>query len=638
MNNDSHALRLKLFSQLLCLLVLPFSILGQTAADKKIATKVNDKEASKTNESLLAESQRRAFAISLVTSLAEEARSYQDRALRPRVLARAADTLWNADSDTARTLFRRAWEAAEKGDAEELTLKNPDGVPAKAIEFVTALRRSSGYDLRADVIALATRRDQKLGEEFLKKLTQDSKDERAEPKNSSSQNSSDSSEAVLKRLNLATRLLNEGDIERALQFASPALNQVNANSIGFLSKLREKRSELADQRFALLLSHAEFDPSADANTVSGLSSYAFTPGFYVTFNQEGNARWTQPDQSAAPLKSPTLPANILSKFFQVAATILLRPLPRPDQDFTTSGRIGKYMVVKRLLPLFERHSPDTAVALRTQLQALSTGPRSEFNDESPLLKQGFQTPDTGSSVLETMQDRLDHAKSSRERDLIYADAAVTLASQGDGRAQEFAQKVEESERRAQLRRYVDFELVRFALLEKKSSEAIRLAASEHLTHSQRAWAYMQAALLLMDSGRQHALELLEEAANQARRIDVEDPNRARLLTGVAAQFLAADRVRAWEIMGEVVKAANNCEKFNGENVELHFPYMTKSGLRITSVGGSDFGLSGVLRPLAKDDLYRSIDLAKAFKNDAPRATAVLAVASSILGKNETPVR
>jgi tetratricopeptide (TPR) repeat protein len=618
MNNDPRAFFLKVVSQL-CLLMLPFSILAQ--------------EASKTSEGLSLESQRRAFAISIVISLADETRKY-DGALRPRVLARAADILWNADSDTARTLFRRAWEAAEKGDAEGLTFKNPDGVPAMAAELVTALRRENGYDLRAEVLALAARCDQKLGEEFLKKLTQDKKEQKA---GSSYQNSNDNSEDSLRRLNVATRLLDEGDIERALEFAAPALNQVTANSIGFLSKLREKRSGVADQRFALLLAQAELDPSSDANTVSGLSSYAFTPGFYVTFNRDGNARWIQPEQSTSALRPPQLPALILNKFFQVGTTILLRPLPPPNQDFTTSGRIGKSMVIKRLLPLFEQHSPDAALALRTQLQALSTGPRSELNDESPLLKQGFQTDVTGSSV-ESMQERIDHAKSSRERDRIYADAAVTLASRSDNRAQEFAQKIEDPDRRAQVLRYVDFELVRFALLEKKFSQAIRLAASEHLSHSQRSWAFMQAARLIMDSGPQGALELLEKAANEAGRIEAEDPNRTRLLIGVASQIFSVDRVRAWEIMGEVVKAANNSERFNGDNIELHFPFATKSGLRIISVGGADFGLSGALRSLAKDDLYRSIDLAKEFKNDAPRAIALLAVASSLLEKVDTPLR
>jgi hypothetical protein len=631
MSNDSHSLLLKLVSHV-CLFALPFSTLAQTTTEKKLQTRVNEKEAGKINETLSLESQRRAFAISLVTSLADEARNYDDRALRPRVLARAADTLWDADRDTARTLFRRAWEAAEKGDAEELTLKAQDGIPQIATEMVTALRRRSGYDLRSDVLSIAARRDQNLGNEFLSKLKQDANGETAELKSAT-----DSSEASSKRLNLAGKLLDEGEIERAIEFASPALNQVNENSIGFLSKLRDKRPDAADQRFALLLSRAEFDPSSDANTVSGLSSYAFTPGFYVTFNTDGSARWTQPDQSAAPLKAPNLPATILNKFFQVAATILLRPLPPPDQDLTSSGRVGKYMVVKRLLPLFEKHAPDTAVALRSQLQASSDGPKSGSRDDTPLLTQGLRPDETAGTVLERIQDRLDHAKTSRERDLLYADVAAILASQGDGRAQDFAQKIEESVRRAQVARYVDFELVRFALREKKLSKAIQLAASDQLTHPQRAWAYMQVARLLMDSERQRGLELLEEAANQARRIEPEDPNRARLLIGVATAFFNVDRVRAWEIMGEAVKAANNSEKFSGENVELHFPFATKSGLRITSVGGADFGLSGVLRSLAADDLYRSIDMAKGFKNDAPRAVAILAIASSLLQKVERSV-
>lgn len=624
----THSVILKIVSQA-CLVALSFSTVAQTVAEKKSQTKISDAQSL--------ESQRRTFAISLVTSLAEEARSYHDRALRSRVLARSADALWNADRDTARTLFRKGWEAAEKGDAEELTLKNLDGVPSTAAEMVTALRRSTGYDLRADVLALAAKRDQNLGEEFLNKLKQDTDGETADRKNGiSSQKSNNSPEALSKRLNLASKLLDEGEIERALSFATPALNEVNANSIAFLSRLREKRPEAADQRFALLLARAEFDPSSDANTISGLSSYAFTPGFYVTFNKDGSARWTQPE-SIAPLKTPNLPATLLNKFFQVAAAILLRPLPPPDQDFTTSGPIGKYMVVKRLLPLFEQHAPDTAVALRSQLQALSDKPRGELSDERFSLKQGFQTDEPSESMLERMQDKLDHARSSRERDLIYADVAAMLASQGDARAQDFAQKIEDSGRRGQVRQYVDFELVRFALREKKPSEATRRVASDQLTYPQRAWAYIKTAQLLMGSERQSALELLEEAANQARRIEPEDPNRARLLIGVATQFFNADRIRAWEIMGEVVKAANNSAKFNGENVELHFPFVTKSGLRITSVGGADFGLSGVLRSLAKDDLYRSIDLAKSFKNDAPRAVAVLAIASSLL-ENDKSVR
>ena len=57
--------------------------------------------------------QRRATAMSLLQSLAIEARSYTDEPLRARVQAQIADVMWNHDKEAARTLFRRAWEIAE---------------------------------------------------------------------------------------------------------------------------------------------------------------------------------------------------------------------------------------------------------------------------------------------------------------------------------------------------------------------------------------------------------------------------------------------------------------------------------------------------------------------------------------------
>lgn len=253
-----------------------------------------------------------------------------------------------------------------------------------------------------------------------------------------------------------------------------------------------------------------------------------------------------------------------------------------------------------------------------------------MGNDSPLLTQGLQPGKTAGNAFENMQDRLDHAKTSRERDSIYAAAAVALADRGDARAQDLADKFDNSDRRAQVRRYVDFEFVKLAIRRKEGSEVGRLAKTGQLTHMQRVWAYTQAARLLMNSERPRSLKFLEEAADEARRIGPDNPDRARSLICVATQFVAADRVRTWEIMGEAVRAANSAEKFTGENAQLRFPIATKSGLKISSVGGEDFGLSGVMRSLAKDDLDRSIDLAKSFKNDAPRATAILAIGNTIL--------
>jgi hypothetical protein len=608
-------------SSLLCLLVLPPPTWAQNPSVEALQGKANEKERSTSSGPDALEDERRAFAISLVISVADEARSYSDLALRPRVLARSADVLWNADNTTARALFRRAWEAAEKGDAEEVTVKTKDNPPP----MVIALRRASGQDLRYEVMSLAARRDRALSEEFFAKLTKETERETEDAKSGRSRDSWSTSDVASKRLQVARKLLEEGQVERAMEFAAPALDQVSVYSIGFLSAFRAKNSEAADQRFALLMVRAQFDPFSDANTVSGLSSYAFTPGFYVTFNTDGGARWTP--RESVNFSPPNLTPVLVKSFFEVGGAILLRPLPPPDQDFTSSGRKGKRMVMLRLLPLFDQHAPETAAALRAQLTALGGDPKTADN---PLLTDGLQDEETGGKALETMQNLADRAKTSRERDAIYADAAVSLASQGDMRAKDVSDKIDDPERRGEVRRFVDFEFVRISIRKKEGAEAARLAKSGQLTHSQRAWAYTEAARLLMTSERQRSLDLLEEAADEAQRIDGNTADRTVVLIGVAKQFITADRIRAWEMMGEVVKAANTSETFTGENAEIFFPMGTNRAFKLTRIGGQDFSLSGVFKSLTHDDFYRSIELARSFKNSGPRATAILAISRAVL--------
>ena len=84
---------------------------AQTPVNKKLQTRpeANTEESkAKLREADLLATQQRQFAISLLLSLANEARSYHDLALRARVLARAADTLWDSDREVARTQFRHA--------------------------------------------------------------------------------------------------------------------------------------------------------------------------------------------------------------------------------------------------------------------------------------------------------------------------------------------------------------------------------------------------------------------------------------------------------------------------------------------------------------------------------------------------
>lgn len=540
-----------------CLLAFPCSASAQRSTANQIETRAGERQPSKQNEDDAQEVQRRAFGISLLISLGNEARGYYDLALRPRVLARAADVLWNSDNAAAQTLFRRAGEAAERGDIEDASVTTKDNPPS----MVIALRRMGGKDLRADVLSLVARRDRVLAEEFLAKLKSatDGQTEQSKGPVRSSDGWA-TSEVISKRFHAAGQLLNEGQIERALELATPGLNQVTASSIGFLTDLRAKNPEVADQRFAMLMARVALDPQSDANTVSGLSSYIFSPGFYITFSQDGSAVWSQPDHESTP---PNLPPAFRNRFFEVAGSILLRPLPSADQDFSSSGRKGKYMIVKHLLPLFDQYAPDTAVALHAQLAALARN-ATVSNDR-------FSTPDTkpkpsAHDVLEKMQDELDHAKTSQERDEIFAAASVKLAIKGDVRARDIADKIDDSERRGKVREYVDFEFIQLAIRNKDAPETDRLAKIGQITHSQRAWAYTQAARLLPDSERDTALEFLDEAIAEVERVEDRPRDRAVLLVGVARRLLSLDCVRAWQTMSDAVKAANQTDNFTGDSL------------------------------------------------------------------------
>ena len=119
---------------------------------------------------------------------------------------------------------------------------------------------------------------------------------------------------------------------------------------------------------------------------------------------------------------------------------------------------------------------------------------------------------------------------------------------------------------------------------------------------------------------------------EARRIDVSDPDRPRALVAVANAFLAIDRARAWETMLEVAKASNSAEGFNGEDGRLTMRLQSKNMTSIRSSTVEDFNLPGVFRTLSQENATQAIELARSFEGEAPRATALIAVARTLLSE------
>jgi len=575
--------------------------------------------------------QQREIAVALVISLADEARSFKDQTRRARIQARAADVLWDSDAERARELFKRAWEAADAADTEAAQQRAEQIKKMQAAGEPVVLR--GGPNLRNEVLRIVAKRDYKLCEEFLKVFDEANAKATEEAASNARRNSLPEQLGSARRLELARRLLEDGDVERAWIYALPALYPVSVDSIFFLSALREKDASRADKAFDGLLARAQRDPTSDANTVSGLSSYALTPFFYIWFEKSGGANQ---NQSRRTTQAPDLPPRLKRAFLELAFEILMRPLPAPDQDRSTSGHLGKFMVIKRLLPVFEQEAADLAAGLRTQMTALASyvPPDAEREANRDLTAGLRPDEEVDSDRSQRMQERLDAAKTSDERDQIYADFAVMLTEKGDLQARELVDKIENSELRKNVRAYTDFEWAEYFIRKKDATEATRLAKNGELTSLQRVWIYTRAAKLVLASERAQAIDLLNDALTEGRRIGNSDPDRARALTAVATRMAEIDMVRAWEILGEVIKAANAADAFTGEDSRIYSRLQTKNTVVVSNGTAEDFDLLGLFRQLARADLLRSVQLTKSFTGYAPRAVATLAIAQSVLEKRK----
>ena len=112
-------------------------------------------------------------------------------------------------------------------------------------------------------------------------------------------------------------------------------------------------------------------------------------------------------------------------------------------------------------------------------------------------------------------------------------------------------------------------------------------------------------------------------------------NREPTLTEKQKQKLAADALVAEQrsfAISQLISLADEARSYN--DLQL------RCGATFESTTDKDFGINNVLGSLANNDLHRSMDVARSFKRERPRALAVLAVAGATLehqaARNQTP--
>ena len=612
----------RIFPLILAVISLCSSTVAQTSDANRNAPRNTKSAKDAEAERILKE--RRANAQSLLINLAADARNFKDQVLRARTQARIADALWEADPDRARVMFRSAWDAAEVADQEGQERLQEDIRQTKAKTGGQSYAVATPPEIRSEVLRLAAKRDRRLGEEFLGKLKAAKEQEVSDARN---RNPLDAGKAASQRLSLARQLLDAGDIERAMQFADPILGDISMQSIDFLLFLRQRDAAAADQRYAAMLATAPANTQSDANTVSLLASYIFTPHMYIVFQGTGVSS-SQTWRTSPPLE---VTPGLRAAFFQTAANILLRPLAAPGQDQTSAGHDGQYLIIKRLLPLFEQHAPqEMTTALRAQFEALAALASANARRENEWVNRGLGPEKPAADREQTLLDRIERAKTSAERDQLNLQLAMYLAERGETRSRDYVEKIDEMEMRKSARAYVDALLASRAIEKKEAERALEIVRTGELTHVQKTWIISQAARLIARTDRDKALQLIDDATAEARRIGGLDPDRPRAFLAVVNAMFLIDKGAAWDLIGEAIKAGNSAEGFTGEDGQLTFRMITKGINSVYQNSAPDFDVAPIFEKLAGDNYERAVDLAGGFEREAPRAIATIAIAKAVL--------
>jgi hypothetical protein len=558
-------------------------------------------------------------AISRLSALADEAQTF-DPSLRSQIQTQVASLVWNVDKLFARDLFLKAWEAAESADRE--LWEKVDSDAKSSVE-------NYPHDTRRGVLSAAWQKDALLGEELLTKMIKHDQAWSAESADlnvsSNTSQANKMSRSELERINVATQLLRNGQTQQAANLAGDALNRVVPPALRFLSELREKNVTAADELYVSLLERLVTDSAADANTVSLLSSYVFSPYIYVTIGSNGFPRLVE---NTGPTRPVGATPNIRSMFLNSAAQVLLRTNADP-----TAQRIT-YMVATRLLPLFDRFTPNLAQQIRSRISELSLTIPSPLKSPEVVnnVRRGLNSTDPNESIQEILS-RANQLTNQAAKNRLYVRAATLAAELGDGNATKILQELDSEDLRDRVRVYVFMLLAMHALKAKDAQKALEFARSEHLPPMERVWIYTQGADLIRTKRVRNRIDVIMEAVPVARRIDATNPNKVRALTGITFQLMRYNSEIAKPYLIETIMAANKVDNLNSEDTMLQICLETPLGEWATSFDASNFALKNLFRELAKDDFFQAVNLSGNLKNKEARAVATIAIAEVVLKKN-----
>jgi hypothetical protein len=580
-------------------------------------------------------------AIAAILETADAARTLEDHYYRVAVQADAADALWPFDERAARSILRRAWETTiAPGALVAFRFQGEDDTDA----------RDSLLTARRVVINVAVKHDARAAEGYMKALFQGLPDAHDESRDASvggvagdvPEASERPSREGGQRLMAAADLLGEGAYEPAARVVAPAINDgVSSDLLDVLVTIRAHSPREGDALYLRLLERTRLDPRATANDVLLLSGPIVSPDLRVFIGGDGSpylAQVQHPDD--AERRAFSSAAEVRRAFYATAASVLLRPRPQPaGGDAAGTDTAALYFTTGRLLPFFERESPQYAPALHARMNALSAelGAASARSLGASMDTLSL-TPKNPVDPLSGMED-LARTAAAGARDGLRV-RAVMIAARRElwERARTIASQVEDAQtRREALRIIAVFQVMNVGRAYDEEDEGFERASdfarAADVPPEVRAVGLAQAAELAARAGKlQRADALIDEALTFASQAEKSEARSLTALALVAESAARSGSARTWDALASLVARANETDELTNAYLVFKVTCDCPGDYPAAYTPAEAASFTGAFKAAARIDCARALKEARSFQDEAARALVVLVVARAAVEK------
>jgi hypothetical protein len=446
-------------------------------------------------------------------------------------------------------------------------------------------------------------------------------------------------------------MLGKGEVESAFKIAAPVVNEgASVALVFFLIRLSEQDATAGDAFYRLMIEQMRKGAAGDANTVLMLSTPIVSPELIVAVDEYGALvfhRIEHERPQAGP--SPAVSAATRNAFFNVAASVLLRPNTLRPGASEAQDKAARYLAIGRLLPFFEREAAQHAPELQARANALLNGftESSRNSLSSQLSLRTFGAPPS-TDALRSHVEELGRTSEQRERDRITIRIIlIATRSRAWDRARRAAAELNDADVRRAANSFIAVnqiaDISRAYADEKEDDyeEIVSFLKSIDVPPLASAWGYAQAAqVAVRRKDPQRVAELLTEAEHYAERTPPATSERVAAYGVIAKHAARINQQRAWELLTQLVKAANALSDYAGDEVSIEIRAEENSRTEAATEDASTpftlktelFRLDNIFATMTHLDFERALSNARALEGGVPRVFAQLAIARAVLEK------